>query len=51
VDWSDKWVDMDFKNEKLIQKFGFRVKADPTQKTHRPTSVMFFEENNKDFAI
>jgi hypothetical protein len=40
---SDKWVDMDFKNEKPIKKIGFRVKPDPTQKTHRPISVMFFE--------
>ena len=40
---SGKWVDMDFKNEKPIKKIGFRVKPDPTQKTHRPTSVMFFE--------
>jgi hypothetical protein len=30
---SGKWMDMDFKNEKPI-KNGFRVKSDPTQKTH-----------------
>jgi hypothetical protein len=25
------------------KKIGFRVKPDPTQKTHRPISVMLFE--------
>jgi hypothetical protein len=40
---SGKSVDMDFKNEKPIKKFGLRVKPDSTQITHRPTSVIFFE--------
>jgi hypothetical protein len=40
---SGKWVDMNFKNEKPTKKIGFRVKPDPTQKTHRPTNVIFFE--------
>ena len=40
---SGKWVGMDFKNEKPIKKVGLRVKPDPTQKTHLPTSAMFYE--------
>jgi hypothetical protein len=31
---SGKWVDIDFKNENPIKKKEFRVKSDPTQKTH-----------------
>jgi hypothetical protein len=31
---SDNWVGMGFKNEKPIQKIGFRVKPDSTQNTH-----------------
>jgi hypothetical protein len=51
---SGKWVNMDFKNEKSIKKFEFRVKSDPTQKPTDPLVLYFlkyFYENIEDFAI
>jgi hypothetical protein len=51
----DKWVNIDFKNEKPIKKIGLRVKPDLNPR--KPTDPLvlyflkYFYENTKNFVI
>jgi hypothetical protein len=46
---SDNWVDISFKNEKLIQKN--RVSGKTNMAIHRLGIENIFYKNNKDFAV